>query len=144
MVIVALPASSSRGDGILFCVLAPTMARHRQAAQSLDLQSFQQDAERTDHERASARSLAYHRAVARGLRKPMVEEARHVLFRWRDQGRIDKPYADRWDQLLNLPLAEIRKALVDETQDYDDLRQNSPFAGLLSESERRRIVREVI
>jgi hypothetical protein len=125
-------------------VLAPTMARHRQAAQSLDLQSFQQDAERTDHERASARSLAYHWAVARRLRKPMVEEARHVLFRWRDQGRIDKPYADRWDQLLNMPLAEIRRALVDETQDYDDLRQNSPFAGLLSEPERRRIVREVI
>ncbi len=74
----------------------------------------------------------------------MVEEARYVLFRWRDQGRIDERYADRWEQLLNHPLSEIRRALVDESQDYDDLRQNSPFAGLLSEPERRRIVREVI
>ncbi|MGH2913796.1 MAG: hypothetical protein ACRDMX_02290 [Solirubrobacteraceae bacterium] len=110
----------------------------------MDLRRFQQDTERSGHERARARSLAYHRAVARRLRKPMVEEARHVLFRWRAQGRIDERYAERWEQLLSKPLAEIRLALVDDSQEYDDLRQNSPFAGLLSEPERRRIVREVI
>ncbi|MGI8414496.1 MAG: hypothetical protein ACR2LV_11995 [Solirubrobacteraceae bacterium] len=125
-------------------VLTPTMVRHRKAAQSLDLQRFQQDTERSNHERARARSLAYHRAVARRLRKPIVEEARHVRFRWRDQGRINECYADRWEELLNQPLPEIRRALVDESQDNDDLRQNSPFAGLLSEPERLRIVREVI
>jgi hypothetical protein len=70
----------------------------------------------------------------------MVQEARHVLSRWRDRGRIDEHYAERWEQLLNQPLPEIRTALVNESQDYDDLRQNSPFA----EPERRRIVREVI
>jgi hypothetical protein len=32
---------------------------------------------------------------------------------------------------------------MDESQEADDLRQNSPFAGLLSEPERWRIVREV-
>jgi hypothetical protein len=73
----------------------------------------------------------------------MVEEARHVLFRWREQGRVDKRYADRWDQLLERPLPEIRRALVQEGQEADDLRQNSPFAGVLSEPERRRIVREI-
>jgi hypothetical protein len=135
---------ADRADGDRRYVLAPTMVRHRKAAQSLDLQRFQQDVERSNHDRARARGLAYHRAVARRLRKPMVEEARHVLSRWRDQGRIDERYADRWEQLLNQPLPEMRRALVDESQEYDDLRQNSPFAGLLSESERRRIVREVI
>ncbi len=125
-------------------VLAPTMVRRRDAAQSLDLRFFQQDTERSGHERARARSLAYHRAIARRLRKPMVDEARHVLFRWRAQERIDERYAKRWEQLLSQPLPEIRRALVDESEDYDDLRQNSPFAGLLSEPERRRIVREVI
>lgn len=125
-------------------VLAPTMVRRRDAAQSLDLRFFQQDTERSGHERASARSLAYHRAAARRLRKPMVDEARHVLFRWRAQRRIDERYAERWEQLLSQPLPEIRRALVDESEDYDDLRQNSPFAGFLSEPERRRIVREVI
>lgn len=73
----------------------------------------------------------------------MVDEARHVLFRWRKQGRIDERYSDRWEQLLERPLPEIRRALVEETQEADDLRQNSPFAGVLSEPERRRIVREV-
>ena len=135
---------ADRADGDRRYVLAPTLVRHRKAAQGLDLQVFQLDAERGNHERARARSLAYHRAVARRLRKPMVEEARYVLFRWRDQGRIDERYADRWEQLLSHPLPEIRRALVDECKDYDDLRQNSPFAGLLSEPERRRIVREVI
>jgi hypothetical protein len=125
-------------------VLAATMVRRRNAAQSLDLRRFQRDTERSGHERARARSLAYHRVVARRLRKPIVEEARHVLFRWRAQGRIDERYAERWEQLLNQPLPEIRRALVDEREDYDDLRQNSPFAGHLSEPERRRIVREVI
>jgi hypothetical protein len=31
-----------------------------------------------------------------------------------------------------------RRALVSEDQDSDDLRQSSPFAGMLSEPERRR------
>ncbi len=134
---------ADRAGGDRRHVLAPTMVRRRNAAQSLDLRLFQQDTERSGHERARARSLAYHRAIARRLRKPMVEEARHVLFRWRAQGRIDERYAARWEQLLSRPLPEIRIALVDDSEDNDDLRQNSPFAGLLSEPERRRIVREV-
>ncbi len=73
----------------------------------------------------------------------MVEEARHVLFRWREQGRIDDRYADRWEQLFERPLPEIRRALVEEGQEADDLRQSSPFAGVLSEPERRRIIHEV-
>lgn len=135
---------ADRADGDTRHVLAPTMVRRRNAAQSLNLRRFQQDTERSGHERARARSLAYHRAVARRLRKPMVEEARHVLFRWRAQGRIDERYGERWERLLNEPLPEIRSALADESHEYDDLRQNSPFAGLLSEPERRRIVQEVI
>jgi hypothetical protein len=135
---------ADRAGGDRRHVLAPTMIRRRNAAQSLDLRLFQQETERSGHERTRARSLAYHRAIARRLRKPMVEEARHVLFRWRAQRRIDERYAERWEQLLSRPLPEIRGALVDESKDYDDLRQNSPFAGLLSEPERRRTVREVI
>jgi hypothetical protein len=69
----------------------------------------------------------------------MVEEARYVLFRWQQQGRIDQRYAERWERLLCRPIPEIRRALVDDSQDSDDLRQNSPFAGALSESERQRI-----
>jgi hypothetical protein len=118
-------------------VLTPTMTRQRQAAEQIRIPplpgGFPQG-----HDRARARSLAYHRELAKRLRQPMVQEARHTLLRWREQGRIDPRYAERWEQLLDRPIHEIRRALVSEDQDSDDLRQNSPFAGMLSEPERRR------
>lgn len=137
----AVAADRAAGRGRY--VLTPTMERQRDAAQRLRVDDRKNSGERSPHDRPRARALAYHRAVARRLRKPMVEEARHVLFRWREQGRIDQLYAARWEHLLAQPVPAIRRAMVDETQEADDLRQNSPFAGLLSEPERRRIVREV-
>ena len=122
--------------------LAPTMVRRREAAQRLRIREPRVHTN-IAHDRASARGLVYHQAVASRLRRPMVEEARYVLHRWREQGRIDERYADRWEQLLERPLPEIRRALVQEGQEADDLRQNSPFAGMLSEPEHRRIVHEV-
>ena len=41
------------------------------------------------------------------------------------------------------PLAGIRKVLEEESSFARDLRQNSPFAGVLNEAERRKIVAEV-
>jgi hypothetical protein len=134
---------TDRAEGPRRYPLTPTMARKRDAARSLQVDDLARHRDLDGHDRARALSLAYHRAVARRLRKPMVDEARHVLFRWREQGRIDPRYADRWERLLSRPLPEIRRALVDDTQEADDLRQNSPFAGSLSEPERRRLVSEV-
>ncbi len=134
---------AERAEGPRRYVLAPAMARQREAALRLHINDLDGDRGRGGHDRARARSLAYHRAVAQRLNRPMAQEAQYVLYRWREQGRIDERYADRWEQLLERPLPEIRRALVDESQEADDLRQNSPFAGLLSEPERRRILREV-
>jgi len=125
-------------------VLAPEIARRRQAAERLRLPELDATGEQDPHGRARARSLAYHRAVADRLTPAMVDEARYVLFRWREQDRIDRRYSDRWERLLDKPIEELRRALVDEAPDSDDLRQNSPFAGLLSEPERNRIMREVV
>jgi hypothetical protein len=134
---------ADRADGPRRYALAPTMSRYRTAAERIHVDDLQGSERSGGHGRASARSLAYHRVVARRLRRPMVEEARHVLYRWRDQGRIDPRYAERWEDLLSRPLSEIRRALIDESPEAVDLRQNSPFAGLLSEAERRRIISEV-
>lgn len=122
--------------------LAPTMARQREAAMRLKLADQKPEAGR-GHDRARARSLAYHSAIASRLDEPMVDEARHALRRWREQGRIASSYATRWESVLDQPIREIRESLLDESTVADDLRQNSPFAGLLSESERRRILSEV-
>jgi hypothetical protein len=134
---------ADRVDGPRRYALAPTMSRNRTAAERLRIDDLKSPEHRGGHGRACARSLAYHRVVARRLRRPMVDEARHVLYRWREQGRIDPRYADRWDDVLNRSVPAIRRALVEESSEADDLRQNSPFAGVLSEAERRRIVSEV-
>ena len=119
--------------------LTPIMTRQRDAAGRLRIGSHE-DYE-GGHDRARARSLAYHRAIARRLRKPMVEDARHALFRWREQGRIDPRYADEWERVLRRPVPEIRRTIVEQSQTGDDLRQSSPFAGMLSEPERQQILR---
>jgi hypothetical protein len=132
-----------RADGPRRYALTPTMNRHRTAAERLRVDASPEVDRAAGHGRASARGLAYHRVIARRLRRPMVDEARHILYRWREQGRIDPRYASRWEDILHRPVPEIRRALVDEGSAADDLRQNSPFAGMLSEAERRRILSEV-
>lgn len=92
------------------------------------------------HRRAEQRAMAYHRALAPRLRRPAVDQAQRKLRRWEEEGRIDPRYAQAWEELFALPMAEIRRAIAADDQRGRDLRQNSPFAGLLSEPERRKIL----
>ncbi|HEV7943005.1 MAG TPA: hypothetical protein VGP17_09420 [Solirubrobacteraceae bacterium] len=125
-------------------VLAPAIKRRRQAAREMRVDVRGGDSpEEGGHDRARERGLTYHRAIAERLTGSMVAEARHVMFAWREEGRIDSRYADRWQVLLAMPLPAIRHAITANSSAADDLRQNSPFAGMLSEPERRRILAEV-
>lgn len=99
---------------------------------------------RDRHRTADLRSLAYHRAIARRLRRPMVDDASRLIRRWEVSGKIDRRYANKWDEVLRKPVSEIREIISADNQDARDLRQNSPFAGLLSEPERRKILEAVI
>jgi ribosomal protein L19E len=133
---------AQQADGPSRYALTPTMSLQRQAARRLCVPT-EASGERSGHDRARARSLAYHEAIARRLRKPMVSEARHVLFRWLEEDRIDPRHARQWERLLEKPIPVIRREITAKGAGADDLRQNSPFAGMLSEPERRRIVAEV-
>jgi len=93
-------------------------------------------------EASDRRSLAYHRAVARRLDRPMAEMALAVVRQWRSRGNIDPRYAEAWEDLLQGPLPSIRKVLEGEGEESRDLRQNSPFAGVLSEPERRAVTEQ--
>jgi hypothetical protein len=126
-------------------VLEPSMTAARSRAEQINAGDVAGDdaGELDGHRRAELRSLAFHRALARRLRRPTVEQARHVLWTWRDQGRIDARYADQWEAVLDRPVAEIRRVLSEDTDVGRDLRQNSPFAGMLSEPERLKILQEV-
>jgi len=126
-------------------VLEPSMTEGRKRAKQIKIEDLASN-DRPDtgsHRRAERRSLAYHRALAKRLQRPMIDEARHVLWKWRDEGKIDSRYAAEWEELLRRPVAEIRRTVGEDTQRGRDLRQNSPLAGMLSEPERRKIVEEV-
>lgn len=95
------------------------------------------------HRLAELRSLAYHRAVASRLRKPMVDQAHRRLRRWSEEEKVDPRYVRAWEEVLALPVPRIRDAITADDERGRDLRQSSPFAGMLSEQERRKILAAV-
>jgi hypothetical protein len=123
--------------------LEPWMTAGRRRAEEMHLGGLVGDGGNEGHARAERRSLAYHRALGRRLRRPMVDEALRLLWRWREQEKIDERYAEQWEQVLRRPVAEVRRMIGEDSQRGRDLRQNSPFAGMLSEAERRRINDEI-
>lgn len=96
-----------------------------------------------DHRTAELRSLAYHRVVAARLDDRLVREARQRIHQWLAQGRIHPVYARRWEEVLSRPIPRIAELISQDTQDARDLRQNSPFAGVLTDQERRQIIEQV-
>jgi hypothetical protein len=99
--------------------------------------------EESSFEGADLRSLAYHRAVARRLDRQTADDSLALVRRWRGTGSIDPRYADAWERILQGPVRDIKKVLEAEGEEARDLRQNSPFPGLLSEQERRAILSRV-
>lgn len=135
--------SVARADGRRH-VIEPAMRRARERAERLDPPALVADvADVGGHRRAERRALAYHRAVARKLRRKDVNDASQRLLAWRQNGGIDLRYADEWERLLQEPMPVIRQTLGEDTERMRDLRQNSPFAGMLGERERSRIIAEV-
>ena len=128
-------------------VLEPLILDGHERARRLDASKLLGDehdaGESEGHGRATRRARAYHAAVARRLRRTDVQEARRQLSRWRATGRIAPSYAEEWERILTGPLTEIRRLITENTPRADDLRQNSPLAGLLSEAERRAINEQV-
>lgn len=96
-----------------------------------------------DHRTAERRSLAFHRVIAERLDEQLVEEARERVERLVVGGHLHPRYADRWREVLSLPVAKIATVIVADDREGRDLRQNSPFAGVLNEQERRRIIETV-
>ena len=123
--------------------LEPAMIESRQRAMRLQpdrsLISELEEGETDRHRLAELRGLAYHRALAPRLRRPMIDRARIKVDRWEEEGRLDPRHAAAWRELLDRPLGEIRTAIGSDDPDGRDLRQNSPLAGLISEPERRKI-----
>lgn len=95
------------------------------------------------HRKAELRSLALHRAIARRLDEQMVSDARRRVERWAKAGRIDLRWADEWRRVLDSPTREIAAAISADDPQAADLRQSSPFAGVLSDAERKAVLEAV-
>ena len=69
-----------------------------------------------------------------------VDEARRRLWRWEERGRIHPRWARQWRTILEQPTEVIADVLAADTERSRALRQSSPFAGALTEHERRAVL----
>lgn len=87
------------------------------------------------------RTLAFHRAVAEKIEKnpsAVIEIAKRCLdgLRNRDVDGHSAPYFDAWQFLLDGPVADLLRVMTSTDAVARDLRQASPFSGILTDDER--------
>lgn len=94
--------------------------------------------------REDRRSLALHEAIAQRLLgdpEGILRRARANVARMSQQHPDARPLLDEWVRILSRPTGEIRDALVDPRPRARDLRQVTPFSGVLSAPERTAVYR---
>ena len=95
---------------------------------------------------SESRSLALHESVAFHLRQRPREVVRLAheniaLMRSVDTEQHSKVYFDEWQRLLDGPTDVLIAVAVSTDQSSRDLRQCTPFAGVLSDDERLDVLR---
>jgi hypothetical protein len=96
----------------------------------------------SNHRLLEARSLALHCLAAASIeRRPrLLEIARLNLANWRQARGGTLPAAlQEWGPILSCPWPEIAAIITALTEEGARLRQSSPFAGVLTPAQRRRV-----
>jgi len=95
----------------------------------------------SDHNRLDERSLALHRLVAeKVLAAPaLLDKARENVRRWQNPNEGASPALAEWAQILAAPASQVVALLAERSERATRLRQSSPFAGILTQEERRAI-----
>lgn len=98
----------------------------------------------SDHSLHDAKSLAMHCKIAWKISKDpsLLDKAREKSLQRRencDPGRIPR-FQEEWEQILALPWPQIAAFLISVSEDAVRLRSSSPFAGLLTDAEREKIL----
>jgi excisionase family DNA binding protein len=97
--------------------------------------------------REEVKSLRLHQALlAAILVEPtaVIATARANLDRWTHMHRPDgvsMRYFEEWKRVLDQGLDAIVEVMISPSQEARELRQNSPFAGVLSDETRVRVLR---
>ncbi len=122
---------------------SPTVATLQRLSQSLGFElivSYVPQLTRED-----CRSLAYHHEVAKILRQhptSTIKRAKRTLTKMSKDHPGVKTLFDRWRVWLNLPTEELIPQILDAGVMARDMRQVTPFAGLLEPKDRVRILKK--
>lgn len=122
---------------------SPTLETVDRLAKSLGLEAAIQFVPLMTRE--DLRSLAYHRAVVEKLKSTpqvVVAKARGNLATLRKLHPDAKHLFERWGQWLDLPLEDLVSLCLDPGPLARDMRQVTPFAGLLGARERLEILKQ--
>lgn len=94
------------------------------------------------HRLLEARSLAMHAVIAQKIERDpkLLDVPRNNLQRWEERWRGEAPaWHQEWCAIMQRPWHEIAAIITEPSEEGARLRQSSPFAGVLSAEERRRI-----
>ena len=96
----------------------------------------------SSHRLIEARSLAMHAVIAEKIERDpkLLSIAHDNLRRWRGRWDDRVPvWHQEWSGIMKRPWSEIAAIMTEPSEEGARLRQSSPFAGVLSNTERRRI-----
>ncbi|UFU07960.1 helix-turn-helix domain-containing protein [Ruania halotolerans] len=97
--------------------------------------------------REQEKSLWLHRVLLGYLMidpENVLETARENIRNWKSVHRADgmaTRYLEQWEQVIDGGVDEVVTVLMGTDEHSSELRQNSPFAGVLSEVDRRQALR---
>jgi len=95
--------------------------------------------------REDQRSLAYHQVIAKKIQNnpgPSIKKAKQYLDKLKKQHPGAKALFDRWQDWLSLPVDELISKILDPGVIARDMRQVTPFVGLLNTKERFQILKQ--
>lgn len=95
--------------------------------------------------REEQRSLAYHRGVVEILRNKPAQVMNRARRNLKTLSRVQpgaKMLFDRWEVWLQLPVEDLITNMVDPMPMAREMRQVSPFSGVLNPADRVRILKQ--
>ena len=96
----------------------------------------------SSHRLLEARSLAMHAVIAHKISRDasLLRIPRNNLERWRARWSDSVPaWFEEWSEIMTRPWPEVAALITDPGENPARLRQSSPFAGVLTPAERKRI-----
>jgi excisionase family DNA binding protein len=119
-----------------------TTGKHRRIRRS-DIEALRTRTQRLTSDQERSLWLG-HAAAGKLVADPsgVLQRARENLAELRvvHSRGASRRWLDEWESLLRGPLDRILEALTSRAPRFRELRQNSPFAGVLTEQERQRVL----